>query len=157
MELEITFALLLFFGILLTAIPTVPGMLFMLAITIVYGIIDKFETMQPWHFAIFGGLVLLAIATDYLSGLIGAKFGGANKKSLLIGIGGMVIGFIVFPPFGLFVGLFIGVFIAELMQFQNHTKAFKAASYSFLATILGIGFNIVLAIAFLVSFLIIVF
>lgn len=157
MTLEIFFAIILFLGIFLTAIPTVPGMLFMFMAVIVYGLMDHFQTLHPWHLAIFGGLMLLAILTDHLSGLIGAKFGGASKWSLLAGLVGMLIGLLFFPPFGLFVGLFLGVFIAEIVQFADHRKALKAASYSFVAILVGMLINVLLAIGMFVGFLVIVF
>ncbi len=147
----------MFFGILFTALPTVPGMIYMLILVIVYGIVDKFQAFNPWFFALFVGLVAVAILTDYLSGIIGAKFGGASKKSLLAGLVGMIIGFFFFPPFGLFLGLFIAIFTAEMIQFMDQKKAWKAASYSAVATFVGMGVNIFLAIVFYISFLILVF
>lgn len=157
MTLEIIASILLGLGIILTAIPTVPGMLFMFLIVLIYGIADKFETMNPWFLALFGGLVLVAILTDYASGIVGAKFGGASKKSILAGLIGMLIGLVIFPPFGLFIGLFLGVLTAEIIQAKKSKDALKAASYSFIGTLAGMVLNVVLAIAFLVSFLIIVF
>lgn len=157
MILEIVVATLLIIGVLFTAIPTVPGMLFMLVSVVVYGIIDKFETFDPWFYALFTGLFAAAVFSDYASGILGAKFGGASRKSILAGIIGLVIGFIFFPPLGLFIGLFAGVFAAEIIQFGDTKKALKAASYSFAGVIGGIIVNVLLAIAFLVSFLILVF
>ena len=156
MYIEIIFAILMFLGIILTAIPTTPGMIYMLLIALIYGIVDKFETLEPWHFAIFGGLVITSILADYLSGLIGAKFGGANKKSVLAGFIGMIIGFFSFPPFGLFAGLFLGVLIAELAQMKEHTKALKAASFSLIGIVTGMIVNVTLAIAFFTTFMIII-
>lgn len=155
--LEIIFIALLFLGILLTALPAVPGMLYMFLLVLVYGIINSFETLEPWHFAIFGGLVILAGISDYASGLIGAKVGGANKKSIILGFIGLIIGLIAFPPLGLFIGLFLGVFLAELIQFKDHKKAIKTASFSFLGTISGMITNVVLAIIFFITFLVIIF
>jgi len=157
MELEIIFAILIGLGIPLTAIPTVPGMLFMFILSIVYVVMDKGQTMDPRWLLLFGGLVLAAVLSDYISGLIGAKFGGASKKSVLLGMVGMVLGFLFFPPFGLFLGLFAGVFAGEMIRMKDHKHALKAAGYSFAGILAGMVFNVVLAIAFLVSFLVIVF
>ena len=157
MALEIVIAILLAFGILMTAIPTVPGVGYMFVVTLIYGFIDRFETMDPRWLLLFGGLVVLGIVTDYLSGLLGAKFGGANKKVMLIGLIGMLLGLILFPPFGLFIGLFLGVLIGALVQFQDHRKAFKAASYSFAGIVAGIIFNVLIAIGFFIAFLFIAF
>jgi uncharacterized protein YqgC (DUF456 family) len=70
---------------------------------------------------------------------------------------GLVIGFILFPPFGLFLGLFAGVFVGELLQMKHHSQALKAASYSFMGILTGMIVSILLAIAFFVTFLFIIF
>lgn len=157
MILEIVFIILLFLGIGLTAAPTLPGLAYMFLVVLVYGLIDKFQTIEPWHMLVFGGMVLLGLLIDYSSGLIGAKFGGANKKSLLFGLAGLVIGLILFPPFGLFLGLFLGIMIGELVQMKDSAQALKAASFSFLGVVGGMILSTILAIAFFVTFLVILF
>jgi uncharacterized protein YqgC (DUF456 family) len=156
MTLDIVFVILLFLGLLLTCIPTLPGIPVMFGTIFIYGLLDNFTTLQPWHLAVFGALALLSIGIDYSSGLIGAKLGGANKKSLLFGIIGLFLGLVVFPPFGAFMGLFLGVFLAELVQFQDRHKALKAASYSLAATVTGALANIAIAIGCFIGFLIII-
>lgn len=128
----------------------------MFGMIFIYALIGNFGTIEVWHLAIFGGLALLSILIDYSSGLIGAKLGGANKKSLLFGIIGLFVGLLFFPPFGAFIGLFMGVFIAELIQFHDHTKALKAASYSLATTVAGALANIAIAVGIFVSFLVII-
>ena len=122
-----------------------------------YALIDGFETLQPWHLGVFGALAILSIAIDYSSGLIGAKLGGASKKALIFGIMGLFIGLIAFPPLGAFIGLFLGVFIAELVQFKDHHRALKAASYSMVTTIIGALANIAIAIGCFIGFLVVVY
>lgn len=157
MTIDILFTVLVFLGVMLTCIPTLPGVPIMFGTILIYGIVDKFETLQPWHLAIFGALALLSIFIDYTSGLIGAKLGGASKKALFFGIIGLFIGLIAFPPLGAFAGLFLGVFLAELLQFRNHQKALKAASYSLAATVAGALANVVIAIGSFVGFLIVIY
>lgn len=157
MTVDILFTVLMCLCVLLTCIPTLPGVPLMFALTFIYGLIDGFETMAAWHLAIFAALALLSIAIDYSSGLIGAKLGGASKKALVFGIVGLFIGLIIFPPLGAFAGLFIGVFIAELFQFRDHHRALKAASYSLVATVTGALANILIAIGSLVGFLIVIY
>lgn len=156
MTLDILFTILLFLGLLLTCIPTLPGVPVMFGTVFIYAILNNFESIQAWHLAVFGALALLSIGIDYFSGLIGAKLGGANKKSILFGIIGLFVGLLFFPPFGAFIGLFTGVFVAELIQFHDHTKALKAASYSLATTAAGALTNIAIAVGIFVSFLIII-
>lgn len=157
MTIDILFTVLVFLGLLLTCIPTLPGIPIMFATIFIYGLIDNFETLQVWHLAVFAGLTLLSITIDYSSGLIGAKLGGASKRALGLGMIGLVIGLITFPPLGAFAGLFMGIFIAELIQFRNHAKALKAASYSLAATLIGALVNIVIALGSFIGFLVIIY
>lgn len=157
MTLEIIIAILLALGIVLTALPTIPGILYMFIVVLIYGFIDQFQTMSPWQLLIFAGIVILAIATDYLGGMIGAKVGGASKLSMALGLLGLFIGLILLPPLGLFIGLFLGIFIGEMIATDDHQKALKAATYAFSAAVVGMGFNILLAIGFFITYLVIVF
>jgi uncharacterized protein YqgC (DUF456 family) len=156
MALEIIFTILLFMGLLLTVIPTFPGVPAMFGLVFIYGLIDSFQTLTAFHLAIFGALALLSLVIDYSSGLIGAKLGGANKRSMGIGLLGLFIGLIFLPPFGAFIGLFAGVFMSELIQFQDKHKALKAASFSLATTAIGSLINVGIAIGYLVGFLVIV-
>lgn len=156
MTLDILFTILLLLGLLLTCIPTLPGVPLMFGMILVYAIIDKFEVISALPLAIFGAIALLSIAIDWGSGLLGAKLGGASKKALLYGMLGMMMGLFVFPPFGLFIGLFLGVFIAELVQFKSHHKALKAASYSLATTVVGAFANIALGLGTYITFLVLI-
>ena len=157
MTLEVVFTILLLLGVVLSCVPTLPGVPLMFGMIFVYALLDNFQTLELWHLIAFGGLALLSIAIDYSSGLIGAKLGGANKTSVLCGLLGLLIGLIIFPPFGAFMGLFLGVFAAELIQFKDRHKALKAASYSLVTTVIGAVANIAIAVGCFVGFLIIVF
>lgn len=130
-----------------------PAHLFLLIISLVFGLIDHFQHLKLWEWGILSGLVVVMIAIDWLSGLIGAKVSGASKKSLVWGLVGMVIGLITFPPFGSLVGLFLGVLIYELINLTEYKKAIKVASGSVLGTLAGTLINIILALVFLVLFI----
>lgn len=157
MAVEIIFSIIILFCLLMTFVPTLPGLPLMFIVTLIFGFVDGFEAFPASYLIIFGAITLLSIAVDYSSGLIGAKLGGANKTSLTLGLIGLVGGLIMMPPFGAFLGLFAGIFLAELIQFQDHLKALKAASYSLAAVVAGTLFNIGLAISFFVIFLVRVF
>lgn len=157
MAVDIIFSIILLFCLLMTFVPTLPGLPLMFIVTLIFGFVDSFTAFPPEYLIIFGAITLLSIAVDYSSGLIGAKLGGANKTSLTLGLIGLIVGLISFPPFGAFLGLFAGIFMAELIQFHDHFKALKAASYSLAAVIGGTLFNIGLAISFFAIFLIRVF
>jgi uncharacterized protein len=131
-----------------------PAHLFLLVITLVFGLIDHFQHLKPWEWGILTGLVVMMVAADWSSGLWGAKVSGASKKSIIWGIVGMIVGLIVFPPFGSLIGLFLGILIAELAHFSEYKAALKAASGSVLGTLAGTLINLVLSIVFLILFIV---
>lgn len=157
MILEIIVTVLLSLCVLMTFIPTLPGIPLMFVFTLAYGVIDGFETLPPWYLALFGGITIISMIVDFSSGLLGAKLGGASKRALLWGVIGLFAGLILFPPFGAFLGLFLGIFFAEIAQMRHHVKALKAASFSLAATVVGMMVNIGLATAYLVTFIVVVF
>lgn len=157
MLLEVIVAILLFLCVFMTCIPTLPGIPLMFIFTVVYGLLDGFAHINGTHLLLFGAITLVSIAIDWSSGLIGAKLGGATRRSLFVGIVGMLIGLLLFPPLGAFIGLFLGVFVAQLMQFEDHALALKSAASSVAAAIVGVMANVVLAAVYFVTFLIIVF
>lgn len=157
MTLDIIVAIVLFLFMLMSFFPTLPGIPAMFIVTIIYGFIDRFDALEPWHFAVFAAITALSMLTDFFSGLIGAKLGGATQKSLLIGSITTLIGLFFFPPFGAFIGLFLGVLGAELWQYKTHMQALKSAGASVAAAIIGALCNVFLAIAYFVIFLLAVF
>ncbi|MEK7105529.1 MAG: DUF456 domain-containing protein [Patescibacteria group bacterium] len=148
--LEVIFFILLFCCLAFTLIPTIPGVPMMFLLTLGYSALSGFERIGAQTLVALGVIALITIAIDYSSGLIGAKLGGASKKALIAGMLGLLIGVILFPPFGAFIGLFIGVFVAEIVQFNDHYKAIKAASYSLAAALAGAITNILFAITFFI-------
>jgi hypothetical protein len=129
-----------------------PGLLYMFIISLIYGFVDKFQHLQLWELGVLAGVALLSIINDYLSGLLGAKYGGAAQKSMLLGIVGMIIGLILFPPFGGLVGVFVGILIAEFIRHGNSDKAVRAATGGLVGSIIGMAVTLVLAIVFLFIF-----
>jgi uncharacterized protein YqgC (DUF456 family) len=131
-----------------------PAHLFLLIISLVFGLVDHFQHLKLWEWGILAGLVVVMVAADWLSGLWGAKVSGASRKSIIWGIVGMIIGLIIFPPFGSLIGLFLGILVSELVHFTEYKKAIKAASGSVLGTLAGTLINLVLSILFLILFIV---
>lgn len=152
--LIIVFGILLLPGILFAFIPVIPALPYMFLVVLGYGLFDKFEHLTPTNLLILGGLALFSLLVGYLAGLLGARAGGASKKSLLYGLVGAVIGTFWFPPLGTIIGLFVGVLIGELTQLKGHLQAFRAATFSLAGTLIGIAINLLLALSFIVLFVI---
>ena len=156
-KMEITYviicAILMLPGIAGVIIPAVPGIPYMFIVALVYSILTKFSTIDSTEIIVLAIITVASLVVDYSTGLLGAKYGGAGKKSLFWGLSGSIIGTIIFPPLGGIAGLFIAILLAEILAKNDHKKALKAASGGLLGSLAGIIINICLAITYLVCFL----
>ncbi|OQB06321.1 MAG: hypothetical protein BWY19_00312 [bacterium ADurb.Bin212] len=147
-------SLLMLPGIAGVVLPFLPGLLYMLGITAIYVIIDKFSHLSWTEIIILAFIVLISLFIDYLSGTLAAKIGGASRKSLFYGIIGLIIGTFAIPPFGGILGLAVAIFISEYLEAKNSKKAVKSAVSSLIGTLAGIIINLTLAIIYLILFII---
>lgn len=147
--------------LMLPAIPLTltpfPSQLFMLLIAVGFGFIDSFTHLTGTEVAILSGLFVLSVIIDQVSGLLGARYGGASVKSIGAGFLGMIIGTIVLPPFGGFIGMFVAVTLTEYANHKNHSRALKAAAGSFLGLLAGKIINTLLALVFAILFFVFAF
>ncbi len=152
----ILFTLLLLPGIIAAFIPGVPGLLYMLFVAAVFGFATTFSLLTVNNLLILGIIVIAAILFDIGAGIIGARYGGANMLSLLGGFFGLIVGtFIIpLPIFGSVLGFFLGIYITELSQHHKSKKAWKAAIGGVLGTLTGVAGNIVMAVVFIITFVI---
>src|SRR5680860_791410 len=111
--LIVAFTILQLPGILGVVLPILPGVPYMFVIALIYGLITSFSSLTGNELGILGLLMISSIAISYLSGFLGAAFGGASKNALLGGTIGLLIGLFAYPPFGIFIGMYLGVLIAQ--------------------------------------------
>lgn len=133
-----------------------PSLPYMFAITLIFGFIDQWQHLSYIDLTILGIIMLISFTAEYLTGLLGAKYSGAAKISIIFGLIGMIIGVIVFPPFGGIAGLFIGILVSEFLHFRDHIKALKAASGGLIGTLTGMLISLILAIIYVVLFIVFV-
>jgi uncharacterized protein len=157
MLIPIIFSAAVFAGMFMTIIPMMPALPYMFGVAALFGFFDNFEKLTPANLAVLGAILIFSIIVDYLSGIIGAKYGGASKKGILFGFIGLILGLIMFPPFGGFLGLFAGVLISEFAAGGSGTTALKAAAGSLFGSLTGVLINSFLAVAFFASFIFFVF
>ena len=138
-------------SVFLFVFPSLPAMFI---IALAFGFIDHFQHLRGTELIILGAIALLAEIIDFISGVWGAKIGGASRNSIIFGIIGLIAGLIIFPPFGGIIGLFLGVAISELVSFGSFYKALKAGGGGLLGSIVGMIIKLLLAIIFLVCFII---
>lgn len=148
---------LLLAGLASTFLIVFPSVSLMFIIVFIYGLIDHFKHLTTAQILILAGIALLAELIDYVSGFYGAKIGGARFKSLLIGMAGLIVGLIIYPPFGGIFGLFLGIVLGEILFSKDLFRAFKAGFGSLVGSLVGAIIKITLAIIFFVLYLVFVF
>ncbi len=152
--MSIAFAILLFtllfVGVGIAAIPSLPGLLYMFLVVVGFSFVDHFKHFTGLDILIFGIITAVAMLVDFFSGILGAKWGGAHWTSLFSGFAGLLLGsfFIPIPILGSMIGMFLGVLISELYRTKNVTNAGKAAAGSFLGSVVGMVVNIFCALLF---------
>ncbi|MBI5134197.1 MAG: DUF456 domain-containing protein [Candidatus Taylorbacteria bacterium] len=139
-------------GIAMAFVPLLPALPYMFAVALTYGLIDGFSALSGKEIAILLCIALVSMAIDQISGVLGAKLGGAHARSLLWGIAGGVFGTLVVPALGSFAGLFVGVLAGEIYYKKTGRTAFKAAGGALLGAVAGVAVNVVLAVAFAFCF-----
>lgn len=144
-------------GLFMMLTPLLPGIPYMFLMATLYGVLDGFQSFSPWMIAVFGGFVILAGLVDYFAGVLGARYGGARSYSLKLGFIGMILGTVIVPPFGSFVGLFLGIVAGEVFRIGWRLPALLAGGISLTGALIGYIINILLALAFLITFLIVLF
>jgi uncharacterized protein YqgC (DUF456 family) len=111
-----------------------------------------------WVLGITAAIALLVFALDYIIPAIGTKKFGGSKT----GMAGTVIGLLVaifFPILGIFgiiIWPFIGALIGELINKSDQKTAMKAAFGSFIGFLTGTFLKFVLALSYLVIFVMVV-
>lgn len=135
-------------------IPLFPTFWYLIGMAAIFGAIDGFTHLTAENFIVLGGIFLLSVAVEWSAGFLGAKFGGAGWRSLLWGGVCSLVGLILLPPFGAVPGLFLGVLGSELYRKKDGVKAVRAAGGALLGTLTGIILNTLLAVTFVILFII---
>lgn len=151
------FIILLALGVFFAFVPMLPAVLYMLLVTLAYGAVDHFSSISMGNLGVLVSIYIISLFVDMFSGILGAKYGGASRKSIWYGFIGMIVGFIILPPFGGFLGLFVGVFICEYLNKKESGQAWKSATGSVIGTLMGMVINIFLSFLFLGLFIYFIF
>ena len=151
--LVVIFGFLLLPGLVMAFIPMLPAFWYLLAVSAIFGIADGFTHLTLQNLGILAVVLLLSVVVDWSAGILGAKFGGAAWRSLLWGMTGGLIGFLLFPPIGVFPGLFTGVFAGEIARRKDGAAALRAATGALIGSLAGVAVNTTFAVAFIILFL----
>ena len=86
-------------GFLGTILPAVPGVILVFVGTLVYAFFDGFHSVSVGWIVGFGVMTALAMGTDYVAGIVGAKKFKASRWGIIGSIAGLIVG-LFFGPRG---------------------------------------------------------
>ena len=131
-----------FIGLIGCVLPIIPGPPLSFFALIILSYAKNWEPFSATFLIIMAGLTVLATVVDYVVPAIGARRYGASTLGVWGSIIGMLIGFFVFPPWGMLIGAIIGALAGELAGGKNGKKALRAGWGVFVGNIMGIGLKL---------------
>jgi uncharacterized protein YqgC (DUF456 family) len=131
-------------GLVGTVVPALPGIALIFGGIALAAWIDGFARISGWTVVVLGVLAAVAIAADYLSGVLGAKRAGANRLAVVgaaigvvAGIFAGVVGIVVFP----FLGALIGEFVAQ----RDLRQAGRVGVATWIGLVVGTAIKVAIA------------
>lgn len=146
----LAFALLVL-GVLGAILPLLPSGLLSLAGVGVYW----WQTGDPGPllFAALVGLALVAVAVDWLAGIVGARAGGTDTRTAVVA---GVVGFLLMlptGPLGLLAGVAGTVFVLEFRKNEDVAASARRAVYATVGVVASTAMQVVLTVAILAAML----
>jgi uncharacterized protein YqgC (DUF456 family) len=145
-------ALLMLIGLAGTVLPALPGMPILFGGMLLAAWVGDFERIGAWTLVLLGGLAGLALALDFIAGLLGAKRVGASGLALFGAALGTLIG-LFFGLFGLVIGPFLGAVLGELANGKQAADAAKVGFGTWIGMALGAVAKVGIAFVMLGVFL----
>jgi uncharacterized protein YqgC (DUF456 family) len=113
-------------GVIGTVVPVIPGTILIFLAALGYAIVEGFQSIGWPTLVVLGILAAVATTADIWASSVGAKAGGASYWSVLAGLAGGLIGFVVLNLPGAIAGAILGVLATEMMRLKDWRQALKA-------------------------------
>ncbi len=132
-------------------LPVLPGLpMAYLALWLLH--FTGYEEFTITELVVWGLLVVLAQAMDYVTPMLGTKYSGGSEWGNWGCAVGTVAGIFVFPPWGFLLGPFVGAFVGELLGGKASGDALKAGFGAFVGFLLSVVLKVALCGYFIYSF-----
>ena len=141
-------AVLILVGILGTVVPALPGVPLVFAGMLLAAWADHFQHVGTITLVVLGVLCLLALAIDFVAGLLGAKRVGASPHAIWGAMLGTIVGLFFGLP-GLVFGPFLGAVAGELLIGSRLERAAHVGVGTWLGLLFGTLAKIALCFAML--------
>ena len=132
-------------GIIGCVIPGIAGPPFSFLALICLSIARQWEPFSAKFLITMGALTLFVQALDYLLPALGAKKFGATKYAFWGAIIGLLMGILIFPPFGMIICAFLGAIFGELVAGKKSYQAIRAGWGVFVGVMIGMLLKLTLS------------
>jgi uncharacterized protein YqgC (DUF456 family) len=122
-------------GLVGCVLPWLAGPPFNFLGLILLSLAKGWDTFSPTFLIVMGALTVLTMVLDYVLPMAGAKKYGSTRRGFWGAFFGLVIGIILFPPFGMIIGAFLGAVAGEISAGKKSAEAMKAGWGVFLGVI----------------------
>ena len=140
MDLQIAWfvvaALLIAIGFVGTILPAIPGVPLVFCGMLLAAWADHFAHVGTFTLFVLGALTVLALAVDFIAGMLGAKRVGASRYAVVGAALGTLVGLFLGLA-GLLLGPFVGALIGELIAGGSLRKATGVGIGAWLGFVLG--------------------
>ncbi len=132
-------------GIIGCVIPGIAGPPFSFLALIFLSIAKHWEPFSSKFLIAMGALTLFVQALDYLLPAMGAKKFGATKYAFWGAILGLLLGILIFPPFGMIICAFLGAVLGEVIAGKKSYEALRAGWGVFVGVMIGMLLKLILS------------
>lgn len=129
--------LLFIVGLAGIVLPVLPGIMLIFAGTLLFALVDGFQSISGGLILFFAILSLLVTGLEYAAGLIGAKRYEASRWGLIGAVLGLIVG-LFFGPLGLILGPLAGAIALELIAGRTGKEALRAGWGTFVGFLGGV-------------------
>lgn len=153
--LVVTAFALLVFGVVASVLPVVPAGGVSMAGVLTYW----WATGRPGPLLLAALLLtgLLALAVDWVAGLLGAKAGGASVRTSILATAVGIVLFVPTGPIGLVVGIGGTVFALELSSGATRDASLRAAAFAVIGVLSSALIQALLTGSILVAMLVVAY
>lgn len=146
-------------GLAGTILPALPGIGLIWIAALVYAIIERFATIDPWTFAVLTLLAAIGIGSDLLLSHAGSKLAGASWRAITAGLALGAIAFVLALIFGgigalpaAIIGTLTGIVLVEFRRQRSWREALKAGGGWLLGCLASRAVQFVIAVLMIAIF-----
>jgi hypothetical protein len=145
---NIILTIIILLGLAGTLLPSLPGTGIILAGAMLHALLTEFSPLTGQYLLILGMICLAGYGGQYLITAGVSKKLGASRYGIIGACLGMVVGFVLPIPGGIFAGAFLGAVIFEIIfDFKDLQEALRSGVGALAGTLLSLFFEFAVGLA----------